>query len=484
MVAERYERSNHAEAERIRSISITESSELLDRAGNYMQGLQEANSERYGGIHVDGTLGSVDGNTSKAFYAFLVKNIKELVRYYQHNSLQHLLPTIKMSQLTDKSIESLFGNMAMHQQGSTTTMERFGRILAYERISSLKRNAKTSAAGLSLPAVTRSKCSHYSQVAHEEDSLFWRLHKGRFEDICKISDMRATKKRIASGQILSSQELVDMKETMVGRADGVHNYGYLTGSYDKVSEDERKAMMAVVGLMQSRPMKNIRTLQKQAFGYGPTIQGFHGNRRAGERMQPDQLFLSEGCENTTITDTDGMEAESNLFRTGECTLFRPTDDYPFTLIEASQDHSRSRNKPGSKIYGHTLVFSKEDDTSETIAFRRDQTRPPPPVGHGHMKFKDLARTNDGDSVSFELSRNLQGDGSIVLHMKREHFQFGKRIAAEYEESLSVEDTIDTEESHLSLPDSEEEMVEDIQLYGRGQRRGRGSRYGLVMAELL
>lgn len=48
-----------------------------------MQGLQEANSERYGGIHVDGTLGSVDSNTSKAFYAFLVKNIKELVRYYQ-----------------------------------------------------------------------------------------------------------------------------------------------------------------------------------------------------------------------------------------------------------------------------------------------------------------------------------------------------------------------------------------------------------------
>ena len=173
-----------------------------------------------------------------------------------------------------------------------------------------------------------------------------------------------------------------------------------------------------------------------------------------------------------------------MFRTGECALFRPTDDYPFTLIEASQDHSKSRNKPGSKIYGHTLVFSKEDDTSETIAFRRDQTRPPPPVGHGHMKFKDLARTIDGDSVSFELSRNLQGDGSIVLHMKREHFQFGKRIAAEYEESLSVEDTIDTEESHLSLPDSDEEMVEDIQLYGRGQRRGRGSRYGLVMAELL
>lgn len=83
MATERYGRKNHAEAERIRSISITESLELLGHAGNYMQGLQEANSERYGGIHVDGTLGSVDSNTSKAFYAFLVKNIKELVRYYQ-----------------------------------------------------------------------------------------------------------------------------------------------------------------------------------------------------------------------------------------------------------------------------------------------------------------------------------------------------------------------------------------------------------------
>lgn len=390
-----------------------------------------------------------------------------------------------MSQLTDKSTESLFGNMSMHQQGSTTTMERFGRLLAYERISSLKRNAKTGAAGLSLPAVTRSKCSHYSQDAHEEDNLFWRLHKGRFEDICKISDMRAIKKRVASGQILSRQELVDMKETMVGTTDGVHSYGYLTGSYDKVNEDERKAMKAVVGLMQSRPMKNIRSLQKQAFGYGPTIQGFHGNRRAGQRMEPDHLFLPEACENTIFSDTDGVGAESNLFQTEECALFRPTDDYPFTLIEASQDHSRSKNKPGSKIYGHTLVFSRENYTSETIAFRRDQTRPPPPVGHGHMKFKDLVRTNDGDAVSFELSRNLQGDGSIVLHMKREHFQLGKRIAAEYEASLSAEDNIlDTEESQLSLPDSDGETVEDIQVYGRGQRRGRGSRYGLVMAELL
>lgn len=102
-----------------------------------------------------------------------------------------------------------------------------------------------------------------------------------------------------------------------------------------------------------------------------------------------------------------------------------------------------------------------------------------------MKCKDLVRTNDGDAVSFELSRNLQGDGSIVLHMKREHFQLGKRIAAEYEASLSAEDNIlDTEESQLSLPDSDGETVEDIQVYGRGQRRGRGSRYGLVMAELL
>ncbi len=125
------------------------------------------------------------------------------------------------------------------------------------------------------------------------------------------------------------------------------------------------------------------------------------------------------------------------------------------------------------------ISLRQIDTSETIAFRRDQTKPPPPFGHSHMK-QSSGITNNSDTVSFELARNLQAYISIVLQIKMEHCQLGKPIAAEYKESLSVDDNIpdvEPEESQIlqTLPDSDRERVEDIQVYARGELRGRGSR---------
>ena len=69
----------------------------------------------------------------------MTTNLKELAKYLNHQGMENLLDSIKMSQLTDSSAEHLFGEIAKMDDSQALIVERLAsmkRILSDQRFIS------------------------------------------------------------------------------------------------------------------------------------------------------------------------------------------------------------------------------------------------------------------------------------------------------------------------------------------------------------
>ena len=249
-------------------------------------------------------------------------------------------------------------------------------------------------------------------------------------------------------------------------------------------------------------MKTVRDFQRRQFGTPPTLLGVH-YQRATHRLNSDNNALvqislleqehsrmgieAEETEEHVQPDIqlqgmaiEGEETSSMVLKKGQLIAFRGCEGYCFNAIELTADIDLQKVTPRKKVKGNILTPYSEDDV---IVFQREEQ-----WKGGNTLFAHILRTESDEIVQLNASKYATENGTFFA-LDKPAYDKVCEIAAAFEEPITskYEKTIEIEENNTSgCEDDPEEEAEDNQEVNveRRQRRTRGNRYHLVMANLL
>ena len=91
------------------------------------------------GVKGCGPVGTMDSKTAEGFLYWHDNKLKRTCKIFEVSRNGKSFDSTKMMQLTDSSVEHLFGEIGQMDNSEALTVERFGYLYATSRLASLKR---------------------------------------------------------------------------------------------------------------------------------------------------------------------------------------------------------------------------------------------------------------------------------------------------------------------------------------------------------
>ena len=108
MSSRRFSKRYPDEANLMKNMDTRNAEKKLSATVHTVKGILDLQQLEYGLYHLNGMVETVDSTTFEGFQT-MQNGLSPIMDYFKYQDIDHLLSLIRMSQLTDKSTESLFG---------------------------------------------------------------------------------------------------------------------------------------------------------------------------------------------------------------------------------------------------------------------------------------------------------------------------------------------------------------------------------------